>query len=607
MKTVTFYSYKGGVGRTLALTNVVEYLSLFQKKVCIIDFDLEAPGINYKLEEKTKSSITLQEGIVDYMHHFFIKSKETAFPETIKDYVIDVSFPNREKYKDVMYIPAGDPQKSSYWDQLSELNWQDFFYKGNRYGVPFFIELKERIQQELQPDFLLIDSRTGISQILGITASILSDQVIVLGANNKENLDGAALVLESISKKENHVLDKQLQINFVLTRIPYPETEAEELREKKRIQEVQDTLNEKLGEGIIKEILVIHSDRELEWKEETRITGDRTQPITQDYLRLFHALTEGSLLKDEKEWLERIAKSKELYDQSFKEEDIAKKINILTEAIDLDADNEQAYFERGHFYCELEKYSLAIKDNTKGINLNPEYALAYNNRGYAFYAQEKYDKAIDDYNKAIELNPEILITYNNRGLVFTEQKRYDKAIGDFTKSLDLNPEDSDIYNIRGYIFYTQKKYDLAILDYTRAIELRPNEALFYHNRGYIFYTQKKYDLAILDYTKTIELSSELTLSYNNRAVSYRGLKKYELALKDINKALELDPKHGYLYGTLAEIHADQNNQKEFYKNIELALKYDCPVQEELDEEIYNQYKDKKRFQDLLKKYAKNKK
>ena len=48
MKTFTFYSYKGGVGRTLALVNVANRLVEFGKKVCILDFDLEAPGLQSK-------------------------------------------------------------------------------------------------------------------------------------------------------------------------------------------------------------------------------------------------------------------------------------------------------------------------------------------------------------------------------------------------------------------------------------------------------------------------------------------------------------------------------------------------------------------------------
>ena len=45
MYVVTFYSFKGGVGRTMSLVNVATQLALAAKKVLIVDFDLEAPGI----------------------------------------------------------------------------------------------------------------------------------------------------------------------------------------------------------------------------------------------------------------------------------------------------------------------------------------------------------------------------------------------------------------------------------------------------------------------------------------------------------------------------------------------------------------------------------
>jgi MinD-like ATPase involved in chromosome partitioning or flagellar assembly len=41
----TFYSFKGGVGRSMALANVAELLCRYGLKVLIIDFDLEAPGL----------------------------------------------------------------------------------------------------------------------------------------------------------------------------------------------------------------------------------------------------------------------------------------------------------------------------------------------------------------------------------------------------------------------------------------------------------------------------------------------------------------------------------------------------------------------------------
>ena len=46
MHIVTFYSFKGGVGRTLALVNIGIELAQTGKRVLLVDFDLEAPGLD---------------------------------------------------------------------------------------------------------------------------------------------------------------------------------------------------------------------------------------------------------------------------------------------------------------------------------------------------------------------------------------------------------------------------------------------------------------------------------------------------------------------------------------------------------------------------------
>src|SRR5262245_15866916 len=42
---VTFYSYKGGVGRSMALANIAVLLARRGLKVLTVDWDLEAPGL----------------------------------------------------------------------------------------------------------------------------------------------------------------------------------------------------------------------------------------------------------------------------------------------------------------------------------------------------------------------------------------------------------------------------------------------------------------------------------------------------------------------------------------------------------------------------------
>src|ERR1700730_17613040 len=72
MFVVTFYSYKGGVGRTLALVNTAFRLASRGKRVFVLDFDLEAPGVDaFTLFRDGQS----RSGIVEYISSFIAEEK----------------------------------------------------------------------------------------------------------------------------------------------------------------------------------------------------------------------------------------------------------------------------------------------------------------------------------------------------------------------------------------------------------------------------------------------------------------------------------------------------------------------------------------------------
>ena len=55
---VTFYSFKGGVGRSMALANVAVLLARTGKKVLCVDWDLEAPGLDRYFRAVPRSTPT---------------------------------------------------------------------------------------------------------------------------------------------------------------------------------------------------------------------------------------------------------------------------------------------------------------------------------------------------------------------------------------------------------------------------------------------------------------------------------------------------------------------------------------------------------------------
>src|SRR5581483_4574128 len=95
MKTITFYAYKGGTGRTLALANAAIYLSRLKQRVFALDLDLEAPGLHYKLALAPSGAFPpVTKGIVDCIHKFVT---EDQLPEKLAPYTIPIP---REEERD---------------------------------------------------------------------------------------------------------------------------------------------------------------------------------------------------------------------------------------------------------------------------------------------------------------------------------------------------------------------------------------------------------------------------------------------------------------------------------------------------------------------------
>ena len=74
---VTFYSFKGGTGRTMALANVAWILAANGKRVLVADWDLESPGLHKFFQPFMEPEVSRQPGIVD-----FIRGYEWAIDES---------------------------------------------------------------------------------------------------------------------------------------------------------------------------------------------------------------------------------------------------------------------------------------------------------------------------------------------------------------------------------------------------------------------------------------------------------------------------------------------------------------------------------------------
>ncbi len=124
MRTITFYSYKGGVGRSLLVANTAKYLSTLGRSVFALDLDLEAPGLHYKFELGSNAERTdAAPGVVDILADFLSKG---SLPESLVDYAPQVRVALGAEA--IYLMRAGTAPHGDYWRKLSQINWHDLFY-----------------------------------------------------------------------------------------------------------------------------------------------------------------------------------------------------------------------------------------------------------------------------------------------------------------------------------------------------------------------------------------------------------------------------------------------------------------------------------------------
>jgi len=197
---LTFYSYKGGVGRSMGLANIAALLSKWRRKVLIIDWDLEAPGIESYFENYAQISAVRKEkvGVIDLVHSFVNRNRIDWH-----DCLISVPLNRNAGFDDAeeLKIISAGRDDGNYVSRVQSTDWADLFAShdlGNNLEL-----LRNQWKQEF--DFILVDSRTGITDIGGVCTIHLPDLLAVWFTTNETSVRGVKYVADQARKQQNEL------------------------------------------------------------------------------------------------------------------------------------------------------------------------------------------------------------------------------------------------------------------------------------------------------------------------------------------------------------------------------------------------------------------
>lgn len=215
-------------------------------------------------------------------------------------------------------------------------------------------------------------------------------------------------------------------------------------------------------------------------------------------------------------------------------------IQVLTDAIKLNPQNEGAIYELAFCYDQISDFEKAIECYSNFIDENPYSFTAWYNLGNASSKLENFEKAVWAYDYCLLINEDFAPAYFNLGNAYLSMEKYLLSIENFEKCMEIDGEDGLALCYIGECYEQLENFDLAKHYYHRSIEFIPDLPEAWLGLGIVADLEGNTVEGINLIGKAIELDPENGSFYHVLAGAYEKIEAFEKAEESYLKALELD-------------------------------------------------------------------
>lgn len=200
-KVISFYSFKGGMGRTTTLAATAYCLARAGKNVLLVDADIEAPGLATVFLNESQ----INHGVVDY---FLERQANDSFHagNSIQKYFAPFRNPQVVDHLlgSIFVIPAGK-NDDDYLKKLSRVDCQDIQRDNIKNTLNALI--KESVSwlesHDFGIDYVLMDARAGFHDIGGVVLSQLPHGAVLFGRGDAQSWNGLKEAIRLAATAQN--------------------------------------------------------------------------------------------------------------------------------------------------------------------------------------------------------------------------------------------------------------------------------------------------------------------------------------------------------------------------------------------------------------------
>ncbi len=183
---IVFYSFKGGLGRSTALASFAIQRARMKERVVVVDFDLDAPGVGLLLAADEEGR-TASWGTVDYL-------LERESPSPLSDYYHPCRRAAVVGPGELLVFPAGRLD-GQYPGKLARVDLEPSEGPEAPNAIGLLLQV---IREELAPDWILLDARTGLSEPAGALLSGLAHLHVLFGTPSEQSWQGLGVVIDRL-------------------------------------------------------------------------------------------------------------------------------------------------------------------------------------------------------------------------------------------------------------------------------------------------------------------------------------------------------------------------------------------------------------------------
>ncbi|PRD67305.1 hypothetical protein C6P61_17195 [Malikia spinosa] len=179
---IVFYGLKGGVGRSTALAMLAYKLAQTGKRVLLMDFDLESPGLSGLLLPPERVAAY---GLIDWFVEDAVGQGGTVLSDIVSD------SPLAEHTTGVIRVAAAMGQcETAYLSKLARVYGDVPSPQGPRSFATRMVELVSVLERCERPDVVLIDSRAGLHDVAAVAIARLADVALLFATDTAQSWQG---------------------------------------------------------------------------------------------------------------------------------------------------------------------------------------------------------------------------------------------------------------------------------------------------------------------------------------------------------------------------------------------------------------------------------